>query len=233
MALYLRPPATHVLITGYTHGLCIKRSVVGDFYAAGDTGKKYNAILYRIIIGERRLTEQSIQGIYLLDVIKPTIVFVQFGLAALEMTIFAFGTLLVRRDIKQLAGWPLFCAFTFLELCANIELGAVLQSGLSPENRQTELHFYGLLNLASHFLLALFFCQLNRTPSTRFISIFAFVTLLAGVISEYEVAYGGWRDQFMILPIVRQIPEDLICAFSLFELVKRVRREFTFGLGMV
>ena len=166
-----------------------------------------------------------------MDVIKPTIALVQFGLAGMEVAIFAFGTLLVRRDIKQLAGWSLFCAFAFLEVCTNIELGAALQSGLSSANRQTALHVYGLLNLASHFLLALFFCQLNRTLSKRFISIFAFVTLLAGGISEYEVAYGDWPDQFMILPIARQIPADLICAFILFELVKRVRREFTFGLG--
>jgi signal transduction histidine kinase len=166
-----------------------------------------------------------------LDVIKPTIALVHFGLAGIEVAIFAFGTLLVRRDIKQLAGWSFFCAFAFLEVCTNIELGAALQSGLSSANRQTALHVYGVLNLASHFLLALFFCQLNRRLSKRFISIFAFVTLLAGGISEYEVAYGDWPDQLMILPIARQIPADLICAFILLELVKRVRREFTFGLG--
>ena len=166
-----------------------------------------------------------------MDVIKSTIAFVQFGLAGTEVAIFALGTLLVRRDIKQLTGWSLFCAFAFLEVCTNIALGAILQSGLSSEKQQTGLHVYGVLNLASHFFLALFFCRLNRTLSKRFISIFAFVTLLAGVISEYEVAYGGWRDQFMIPPIARQIPVDLICAFILFELVKRVRREFTFGLG--
>ena len=183
------------------------------------------------ISSERSFTADSIQGTYLLDVIKPTIAFVQFGLAGMEVAIFALGTLLVRRDIKQLTGWSLFCAYAFLEVCTNIELGAILQSGLSSENQQTGLHVYGVLNLASHFFLALFFCRLNRTLSKRFISIFAFVTLLAGVISEYEVACGGWRDQFMILPIARQIPADLICAFILFELVKRIRKEFTFGLG--
>jgi len=166
-----------------------------------------------------------------LDVIKPTFALLQFGLAGLEVAIFALGVRLVRRDIRQLTGWSLFCVFAFLDVCSNIELGAVLQSSLSSENQQTGFHVYGVLNLASHFFLALFFCRLNQTLSKRFISIFAFVTLLAGVISEYEVAYGGWRDQFMILPIARQIPADLICAFILFELVKRVRKEFTFGLG--
>jgi hypothetical protein len=39
-----------------------------------------------------------------LDFIKPTIALIHFELAWMEVGIFAFGTLLVRRDIKQLAG---------------------------------------------------------------------------------------------------------------------------------
>ena len=149
----------------------------------------------------------------------------------MEAGIFAFGTLLVRRDIKQLAGWSLFCAFAFVKFCSNIELGTALQSANASEIRQLEFHIYGILNLLTHFFFALFCFQLNRPLSTRFISLFAFATLLAGSISEYQVAYGGWRDQFIPLPIARQIPEQLLYVFSLFELVKRVRREFTFGLG--
>ena len=166
-----------------------------------------------------------------MDVLKPTIVFVQFGLAGMEVVIFAFGTLLVRRDIKQLAGWSLFCAFAFFELCAAIALGAALPHNRPSEIQQPEFHVYGVLNLASHFFLALFCCRLNRTLSKRFVLLFALVTLLAGGISEYEVACGGWRDQFIPLPIARQIPADLIGAYILFELVKRIRKEFTFGLS--
>ena len=149
----------------------------------------------------------------------------------MEVAIFVFGLLLVRRDIKQLAGWSLFCAFAFVKFCSNIELGMALQSAHPSEIRQLEFHIYGGLNLVANFFFALFCCQLNRTLSTRFISLFAFATLLAGSISEYEVTYGEWHDQFIPLPLARQIPEQLLCAFSLFELVKRVRREFTFGLG--
>jgi len=166
-----------------------------------------------------------------LDFIKPTIALIQFELAWMEVGIFAFGTLLVRRDIKQLAGWSLFCAFAFVKFCSNIELGVALQSTQPSEIRQLDLHIYGVLNLVSHFFFTLFCCQLNRTLSARFISVFAFVVFLAGITSEYEVAYGGWRDQFIPLPLARQIPEQLLCAFSLFELIKRVRQEFTFGLG--
>jgi signal transduction histidine kinase len=166
-----------------------------------------------------------------LDFIKPTIALIQFELAWMEVAIFVFGILLVRRDIKQLAGWSLFCAFVFLEISTNIELGTVLQPGFPSANQQTGLHVYGVLNLASNFFFVLFCCHLNRTPSTRFISIFAFAILISGGISEYEVAYGGWHDQFIPLPLARQIPEELLCVFSLFELVKRARREFTFGLG--
>ena len=149
----------------------------------------------------------------------------------MEVGIFAFGTLLVRRDIKQLAGWSIFCAFAFVKFCSNIELGLALQSANPSEIRQLEFHIYGILNLLTHFFFALFCFQLNRPLSTRFISLFAFATLLAGSISEYQVAYGGWHDQFIPLPIARQIPEQLLYVFSLFEIVKRVRREFTFGLG--
>jgi signal transduction histidine kinase len=149
----------------------------------------------------------------------------------MEIAIFAFGMLLVRRDIKQLAGGSLFCTFVFLEIAANIELGAVLQSSFPSVHQQMGFHVYGILNLASNFFFTLFCCRLNQTLSTRFVSLFAFAALLAGGISEYEVAYGDWPDQFVSLPLVRQIPEQLLCAFSLFELVKCARREFTFGLG--
>jgi signal transduction histidine kinase len=149
----------------------------------------------------------------------------------MEVAIFSFGILLVRRDIKQLAGWSLFCAFVLLEICINIELGAILQPGFSAPTQQTGFHVYGVLNLASNFFFALFCCSLNRALSTRFISLFALATLLAGSISEYEVAFGGWPDQFIPLPLARQIPEELLCAFSLFEIVKRARRDFTFGMG--
>ena len=149
----------------------------------------------------------------------------------MEMAIVAFGILLVRRDIKQLAGGSLFCAFVFFEIIANIELGAVSQSGLPSAHQKIGFHVYGMLNLASNFLFALFCCRLNQTLSTRFISLFAFATLLVGGISEYEVAYGGWPDQFISLPLARQIPEQLLCAFSLFKLVKIARKEFTFVLG--
>jgi len=82
-----------------------------------------------------------------LDVLKPTIVFVQFGLAGMEVVIFVFGTLLVRRDIKQLTGWSLFCAFAFFEICAAIELGAALPHNRPSEIQQPEFHVYGVLNL--------------------------------------------------------------------------------------
>ena len=66
----------------------------------------------------------------------------------MEVAIFSFGMLLVRRDIKQLAGWYFFCAFVLLEIYINIELGTILQPGFSAPTQQTGFHVYGVLNLA-------------------------------------------------------------------------------------
>jgi hypothetical protein len=84
-----------------------------------------------------------------LDFIKPTIALIQLELAWMEIAIFSFGMLLVRRDIKQLTGWSLFCAFVLVEICINIELGTILQPGFSAPIQQTGFQLYGMLNLAS------------------------------------------------------------------------------------
>ena len=88
-----------------------------------------------------------------MDFSNSIISIVYFGMAGLEIFIFLAGTLFLRKEINQLAGWRLFCFFAFFEIGSVVAsgTGALIHSNVT--GRQTAFQLLGALNLASHLCL--------------------------------------------------------------------------------